>query len=81
MAQQSSSSKAVHALAIPSEQEALQLEEITRQFRQHSQSIHRTGTASSQNAEYRITKLWRRHVSIAVPHEACRDHWGKSLGC
>lgn len=27
----------------------------------------------------RLQRLWRRHVSMTVPHVACRDHLGKQM--
>lgn len=60
-------------LSIPSEQEALELHRDEDLF----PVVHRAATATSLSHRGRITLLWRRHISLAVPHNACRDHLGR----
>ena len=58
-------------LANPSDQEALELElALARSF--PPLSI----TSTNQNRS-KLTRWWKRYVSMGVPHVACRDHLGK----
>jgi hypothetical protein len=60
------------SLADPSEQEALELDV-------HIQQFYPPTTTTSVNESNKLSRAWRRHVSMVVPHVKCRDHLGKAL--
>ena len=60
----------IPAIAYPSEQEALELE------RTQSRPLAVVSAASRRDTNF-VSKQWRRHVSMTLPHVTCRDHLGK----
>lgn len=61
--------------------DAIELEDLGGQAQGEGFPLHRlrriqTPRDASQNP---IKKYWRRHVSISVPHEDCRDHLGEPI--
>lgn len=67
--------RAAETLRQASENEALELDH---------QDVHPVQPITSPNPRHgplrkRLAQLWRRHISMAVPHVACRDHLGEHL--
>ncbi|EXJ79049.1 hypothetical protein A1O3_08550 [Capronia epimyces CBS 606.96] len=61
-------SPAQRTLANPSEQEALELD-LTL-----SRSLALQSVPSTTQSESKLSRWWRRHIVIGVPHTKCRDH-------
>lgn len=68
--------RAAAALRHASDDEALELD--------NQDDIHFPQVNTSPNPRHgplrrRVAQLWSRHISMAVPHVACRDHLGEQL--
>ena len=72
------------------EREATEMENYDPVLRRSSVSIHSsaqrqratTGTPSgahSASTRTSLAKWWERQVSVTVPHDACRDHYGTPI--
>lgn len=66
--EESSILSAARTLSTASDQEALDLEP-------NEASIFPTLTGTSHGS-HKISRWWKRHVFLAVPHVTCRDHLG-----
>jgi len=54
-----------------SDREALDLGEVPEEA-----MFRRVETATSVKHQHPIALAWRRHISLSVPHNKCRDHLG-----
>lgn len=53
-------------------QEVTQPDEAARAGRGAPVAVHRDGKS-------RLQRWWQRHVRLSIPHDDCRDHFGKQL--
>lgn len=65
--------RAERLLSVSSEHEAMNLDHVTPAACSH----HQDGRDSSCKQQYSLFLAWRRHISLSVPHQECRDHFGK----
>jgi hypothetical protein len=58
----------------PSDTEAV---ELGHQTDHHFVRVDPTPNPQHGRARQQLARLWNRHISLGVPHVACRDHLGR----
>ncbi|KAF2154630.1 hypothetical protein K461DRAFT_266022 [Myriangium duriaei CBS 260.36] len=63
-----------HDRTIQADQEAADEREATELTAYHEHPPVSANASAVQRSDRRITRFWRRNVSLTLPHDTCRDH-------